>query len=460
MKIGKSRAGIIIISVICSLVVLCGVFFLGFYSREWTLSGGASYGWAVSMIDKHYVGEVKEDGTVSLPLSGYTSEQLALKALTAKLDDYSTYYTAEEYRKVKQDNAGSKTGIGFSYRAQKSGDGILVSRVLGNSPAYISGMRAGDVLIGGTAGEQSVEFTQSETQTAAQKLSAFIDARADGEEFTLNTAEHSFTVSKQSYSVSYASMYTSQTAWRFVSSANGRGLSLVEDKPEALNFLPQGTAYLTLSQFYGTAAGEVGALLEKFNASGCSSLIIDLRGNGGGFVSVMCDIAGYFVPSNAAENIAMVAAYKDGRKDTMYCYNHLGASASLVAAETNVYVLANSETASASEALIGVLVSYGVTDYNNIFVSDYSEEYIESYSVTKTARTYGKGIMQTTFERYETGEALKLTTANIYWPNGVCIHGSGLSAANGCTVIKDVGAINERNDTELKKVLSVIAERP
>ena len=54
-------------------------------------------------------------------------------------------------------------------------------------------------------------------------------------------------------------------------------------------------------------------------------------------------------------------------------------------------------------------------------------------SQTKTSngyvyRTYGKGIMQTTFENITGGDAIKLTTAKIYWPNSnVSIHGVGIN---------------------------------
>ena len=108
MKGRNSKIIVAVISVLGSLVIACGVFFLGFFTHSWTLSESTpTYDWAVSLIDEYYAGDIREEGSVSLPLSGYTAEQLALKSLTAKLDDYSAYYTAEEYKAVKEDNAGS-----------------------------------------------------------------------------------------------------------------------------------------------------------------------------------------------------------------------------------------------------------------------------------------------------------------------------------------------------------------
>ena len=54
----------------------------------------------------------------------------------------------------------------------------------------------------------------------------------------------------------------------------------------------------------------------------------------------------------------------------------------------------------------------------------------------KSGKTYGKGIMQTTFRNFATGEALKLTTAQIYWANNKTIHGVGLTAEDGCNMVE------------------------
>ena len=208
------------------------------------------------------------------------------------------------------------------------------------------------------------------------------------------------------------------------------------------------TAYIKLSQFYGNAANEVGYLISKFNEENKSKLILDLRNNGGGYVSVMQNMAGYFLSGGDYSREAMIAEYKNGGKSVFGWRNYPAESA--LKEETEVYVLANSNTASASEALIGVLVSYGVLEYENIILSDYTENYLSWVGANaKTERTYGKGIMQTTFKNDFTGEAFKLTTARILWPNGKCIHNVGLTTADGCrTAPADWTAT--ANDEELR----------
>ena len=77
---------------------------------------------------------------------------------------------------------------------------------------------------------------------------------------------------------------------------------------------------------------------------------------------------------------------------------------------------------------------------SGIYISEYSQSYLDSAGLTaeqaKSGRTYGKGIMQTSFYNPATGEALKLTTAQIYWPDGTTIHDVGLSAADGCRTVE------------------------
>ena len=134
-----------------------------------------------------------------------------------------------------------------------------------------------------------------------------------------------------------------------------------------------------------------------------------------------------------------------------------------IPAGTEIYLLANSGTASASEALAGAMVCYGALEYKNIFLSQYSEEYTDWLSATgqelKTARTYGKGIMQSTFVNDIPGEALKLTTAKIFWPDEkTCIHDKGITVADGATAVYAEWQ-HTKDDAELKRVVEIIRTR-
>lgn len=389
--------------------------------------------WASAYIQKYYYEPVDPDDVRAAGLENLSGNVL---------DIYSRYYTAEEYRSTQASNSGSRSGIGVSYQLIPDGaaegleGGVYVASVSGNSPASRAGLRAGERIISCACGgeEYAVEDTAD--------FSAFVSARKTGESFTVLTDHGSYTLAREDYTMSYAFMATADAVYNVVYGSDGRQTE--REESDAYAFLPEGTAYMALSQFYGNAPDEIAELFSVYNSLGCERLIFDLRNNGGGYVSAMQQIGSLFVKNypQSGHTLAGYAEYKPssglGREDFAIesvpdsslaadgeCYLPAGSS---------VTVLANNGTASASEALIGVLVSYGIADYSDIWVSDLSEGYLDyTGTAEKNCRTYGKGIMQSTFVYY-TGEALKLTVAKIYWPNGVCIHDRGIGEEQGCNV--------------------------
>lgn len=436
----SGKAVTAIISLSTAVVVFAAAFTAGFFTHKLTRSADlTSYEWALDIINKNYYYGVGD---------GVTGPALDALAETY-LDKYSEYYTAEEYKALIESNGGNKTGIGISYSFVE-GKGIFINTVTGNSPAYKCGLRAGEYLTGGSTDKMQKSFSSSED------FQALIDNANDGEHIALTSlGGESFTVAKAEYKASYTYMCTNETAWIFCDSADG-GLALKESAEEKMDFLPDGAAYINLAQFYGTAAEEFYVLAEKFNAQSCTSLILDLRSDGGGYVGVMQKIAGCF--ADGRSQTAMLSRDKNGKEEVYKCpalpaVNRIGK-------DVEVYCLANAGTASASEALMGAMLCYGALKYENIYLSDYSPEYKawleDNKQEVKTARTYGKGIMQTTFVNAKTGEALKLTTAQIYWPDGTtCIHGEGIKKADGCKTIY-AEWVRTKDDNELKEAVKMI----
>lgn len=426
-----------IVCVFLALAIAAAAFTAGFFTHKLTRDSRVnSYEWALEYIEKYYY-------------YGIAGDSFTYETINAMLDSYSAFYTAEEYQALQASNAGSKTGLGFTY-SYLDGTGVFIHSVIGNSPAYISGLRAGEQLVSGSVAEgETVKFSSSSA------FSEFVSSAADGEEMTLTSSDgQTYTMAKASYTASYAMMSTNDSAWIFT----GEGeLELTEAESERLSYLPDGAAYLRLSQFYGGAADEFYELVEKFNALHCTTLILDLRSNGGGYVSVMQKIAGVF--AGGESKVAMVARDRDGNEEKAYC-KKVTDSSQRISSDVKIYVLANAGTASASEALLGAMICYGVLDHENIFLSDYSEEYLawvqSGGQEAKTARTYGKGIMQSTYVNSLTGEAIKLTVAQIYWPDGVtCIHGVGLTSADGCSTVY-ADWVMTKGDEELQSVVKVV----
>ncbi len=410
----------IFVTVIGAIILAVAAFLGGFFTGRSGLGDAVStYQWVTDLILKNYVGgDITEEDIKNASLS----------SINSLLDKYSTYYTAEEYAAEFAASQGSMKGIGisFNYIAEgqsERGSGVFIEQVVPNSPAYHSGLREGMFVTGADLGGKVTQFASLE------EFMSFMNALPDDTDFTFFTDNGQFTLARQSYTASYCVMSTSETTYSFT--YEGDNLKLVETDG-GISYLPEGTAYLKFTEFYGNAVQEFCELAEIFNSEGCTTLVLDLRRNGGGYVDVMCNISGIFLGQlPSASNVAMTAEYKNGRS-TGYAVKSVADKYTLPAS-TEVKVLADFNTASASEALIGVLISNEVISYDDIYLSDYSEDYL-AYTgyAEKNCGTYGKGIMQQTFVNNSTGEALKLTVARILWPNGNCIHDRGVRAEDGC----------------------------
>ena len=128
-------------------------------------------------------------------------------------------------------------------------------------------------------------------------------------------------------------------------------------------------------------------------------------------------------------------SYISGEGDTVIPYDHV--------IEVPIVVLCDEYTASAGEIFTAAL-------------RDYADEGIVNVTIVGT-NTYGKGIMQTTFVNFAVGDALKLTTAKIYWPkSNITIHGVGISKNLSAFASKIYEAPYQENiDYELAYAISL-----
>ena len=413
----------IFIAAIAAIVLAIAAFIGGFFAGKANKSGiVGTYDWVTELILKNYVGgDISEDDI----------KNATLDTINSLLDKYSTYYTAEEYAAEYAQSQGSMKGIGVSFSyipegASKLGSGIHIEKVVLNSPAYASGLKEGTFVTGGRFEGKETVFD------SVNSFSAFMNSLPEDKDFTLLTDRGEYNLAISAYTASYCIMSTSDTTYSVT--YEGNNMRIVETDG-GISYLPQDTAYLKLTEFYGNAVQEFCELVKIFNDNGCTSLILDLRRNGGGYVDIMCNLSGIFLGQlPSASKVAMRAEYKDGHS-LEYAVKGVGAQYTLPAS-TEVKVLADNGTASASEALMGVLISNGVISYEDIYLSDFSSEYLEySGTESKNCSTYGKGIMQQTFVNQSSGEALKLTVAKIYWPNDTCIHDRGIRAEDGCNTL-------------------------
>lgn len=471
-KSAGSGAIKIAVTVFAALAVIAAAFLSGFYLHKYTQPEQVnSYQWVVDTIKENYYYDLSDEEIFYSSMAGVSN---------VSLDPYSEYYTKEEYENVYSSNSGNRRGVGISYTFidndfknyhPQSKGGVLISSVIGGSPAFISGLRAGEFITAVKYGGVTHTFASSD------EFSDCIDSIPDNTDFVLvsDRNESGYTVSKQDYRESYCVMYTATAEYSIVYE-NGtghvvideeKGLNSVLDGASEIAELTDGVAYLRLDQFFGNCANEMAALIGYFNAERCTSLIFDLRSNGGGYADDVCVISDIFTGELDSRNpVAMCAEYKNKKKTYFYVEDRYSGNQQLPKG-TKVSVLADNGTASASEAMIGVLIDNGVIDYGDIYISDFDNNYVNYMKAVynnpdldiKNKRTYGKGIMQTTFINDDTGEALKLTTAKIYWPKGeTCIHDVGLTAQNGCNLLPAKWDV-QYGDPQLKEAIKTICGR-
>ena len=391
-----------------------GSFFL------YTRTEGYSLSWVRKTVEKHYYEEIGKD-----VLSRADIDDLFGKE--GILDAYSAYYTKEEYARYRADQNGSHEGIGVSILSVDNGGGTLVYRVAGNSPAEEAGLKEGTYLLG--AGKTEAETTDYDYAGMDGYLSSVngpfvLCTTVDGE-----TREYYTVAGRREYVENYVFYADADASYR-CTGAKALDLSAGE------SYLPEGfpadAGYIRIRSFSGAADKQFEKMLNVFSSRGKKDLVLDLRNNGGGQVSLFSDIAGYLCKdATSSRFLTGYACYRGGkREDFRSSFNRYG---EYFSSDSRVYVLANVNTASASEALIGAMLDYGTVSYSDIYLSDLSG----------TAKTYGKGIMQTTYYNFFTGEAVKLTTATVHWPtSGRCIQGVGLREGDGATAVDSHGTVD------------------
>ncbi len=360
------------------------------------------------------------------------------------LDKYSYYMSADEFKQFNSVGEGNRSGIGIVFLTRDSQDNaqMYVSRVCGNSPAEKEGIESGDYVLG--FGKSQSAIVES---VIFDEFSAFLQELDTSETFYLKVRKGAQTdapikilaLSKENYVESYVFYRTATSSYGF----EGEKAVTMAQKGKPLACLDAQTAYIQLIEFNGAAAEEFKQVMNKFRADGMKNLILDLRGNGGGFLDIMQDIASYFCKNtNEKKPIVVTADYGEYQQNFKAKGNYYD---DYFAEESRICVLADCDTASASECLIGSMVDYGAISYGDICLTERSG----------VIKTFGKGIMQSTYPLLFGGDAIKLTTAVIRWPvSNHCIHGRGVLPEDGALSVAEMGDIDAEIAESIAKLFS------
>ena len=417
-------------------LLVAGMGFLGGY---YTYAGALdkemrSLIWAKKQIQEHYYQEITDEDFYNAVFDG----------VNGLLDPYSGYLTPDEYADMIEEATGKWSGLGvtFSVKDGEDNEQLLVTRVSGNSPAEAAGILPGMAVVG--FGVTESEIAES---VSYEELSVFLKERAEGEKFILKMTGQKGgeafykEVAKEAFIENYVFYRSRASAYIFT----GENATVLTESENVLSALDEETAYIRLTQFNGQAAQEFAAVMDIFKEEKKKNLILDLRSNGGGYLNILQDIAGYFCKgATDGTPLVAIADYPDYQRSEFEATANKYAQ--YFAPDSRISVLADNGTASASECLIGCMMDYGAISYSDIYLSSRSGE----------TKTYGKGIMQRTFASSLFGkpDAIKLTTARILWPlTENCIHGRGVLPEDGAHTVAE----NYDGDAEILEAWNSIS---
>lgn len=279
-------------------------------------------------------------------------------------DPYSVYYTADDYKDLQISTSGNYYGIGAGLLQNAKTMEVTVSKVYEGTPAEDAGLEDGDQILK----VDDVEATSMELSNLVKKIR--------GEEGT--------TVHLQIYRES-----SGETLEVDVKRAN------VDLPSVSYEMLDGSIGYIQISEFQSNTANQFKAAVKDLQSQDMKSMIVDVRSNPGGLITSVVDILDQILP----EGTVVYTEDKYGKRE-----NYTSDSNCL---KLPIAVLVNENSASASEIFAGA-----IKDYN--------------YGTLIGVKTFGKGIVQTVYP-LEDGDAIKITTAKYYTPNGNYIHKVGIT---------------------------------
>jgi carboxyl-terminal processing protease len=307
------------------------------------------YNEAIETVSANYAGDIDYE----------KATQAAIQGMLSTLDPHSSYFTYNEFLKLKEDQDSRFYGIGVTINQHR--DGVYIQSTVQDTPASRAGLRYGDRIV-------EVDGKDARTWDNQQVSKNVRGAR--GKEVNL----------KVERAGSEAPLY----------------FTIVRDAvalPTIRNayMVRSGTGYIGLTGgFQRTTDEELHDSLVKLKGQGMRQLILDLRGNPGGLLEQAIDVSSEFLPPG------QVVVTVKGR--TEYSEPSVHKARGSDPEDVPLVVLINRNTASASEIVAGAIQDQG----RGLIVGETS---------------FGKGLVQRIFP-LPGNTGLTLTTARYYTPYG------------------------------------------
>jgi carboxyl-terminal processing protease len=313
-------------------------------------------------------------------------------------DPYTVFFPPKEAKNFAQDVKGSFGGVGMNV-GMKEGN-IVVIAPLKDSPAMKAGIKAGDIITAvddknviGLNSEEAVTLIRGEIGTSV-KITVIHPQAKTTTDITIKRAE----------------------------------IKIPTIDTEILNE----TFVIHLYNFSAESPDLFNKALNTFIGTNLRYLVIDVRGNPGGYLDAAVHMASYFLKEGQ-----VVVSERQGKDETVI--NHRSSGLGGVPSGTKVVVLTDGGSASASEILAGALKDHGIAK----IVGE---------------KTFGKGSVQE-LVNFSDGSSLKVTIAKWFTPNGVNISESGIKPDIESLVGTSTPKLDTAGkpiDTQLLKAIEVV----
>lgn len=304
-------------------------------------------------------------------------EEAIIKML-AQLDPHSTYNDAEEVKKMTEPLQGNFEGIGVQF--QMIEDTLLVIQPVSNGPSEKVGILAGDRIV--AVNDSAIAGVKMSTEDIMRRLRGPKDSEVKLTVMRRGVDDSLFfTVKRDKIPI----------------------LSL-----DAAYMIQPKTGYIRINRFAATTAEEFTKALKELQKKGMKDLILDLQGNGGGYLNAAIDLANEFLQQ---KDLIVYTEGRASRRSNFYAKGNGNFK------NGRLIVLVDEYSASASEIVTGA-----VQDWDR--------------GVVVGRRTFGKGLVQRPIDLPD-GSMIRLTIARYYTPAGRCIQKPYDNTANPDGSLKD-----------------------
>lgn len=333
-----------------------------------------------------------------------TEEQMLLgakKGVLESLDEkYTMFYSKEEFDDLLEDTMGSFVGIGV-YISPSDDNKILVIAPIEDTPADKAGIKTGDKIVK----IDGVDYTGDQIDDAVSHMRG-----VEGTEVVI-------TVEREVKDSSETELFDLTVNRDVIKIKTIKGQMMEDDM-----------GYIRITTFTSETAADFKKMYNSLKDEGMTSLVLDLRSNPGGLVTQSTDICDMFID----EGFITYTKTKSGEKQFYYADNKKE--------DIPMVILVDGGSASASEIMTGAFKDLGIA------------------KIVGT-KTFGKGIVQTFMAYGDDGEGLKMTVAQYFTPNDVCIHGIGIEPDVEVELnegIDGVGPDYADQDNQLQKGIEVL----